>query len=386
VCYLGDDSFNLSAIRASSGSDELASSFHAPPRLKVYCDALRHNGIVDCWSHRKAAQVDRGLRSLTRRRANAAKGAPDPAVEEIATAIVEPDDSESVRPPAPHPELDKLIGRFNGLKTMVVDAAAARRLLAINTGNRHISRRRVTQLASQMRLGHFENTGEPIIVSDEAILNNGQHRLLAVIEADAAVEMDIRFGIPRLAFVKTDTGAARSGADVLSIRGIAGAARVAMALRLLIAYDRGLPDHLRDYITNDEINRAFDRWPDIGDAVAKVQVYRFPPQIRSTPLYVTTYLAMRAPKAARVDDWLHMLATGLDAHRSHPAYVLRERLLRGVGDELGTRERQLLRFALMIKSWNMFRHDEEVSMREFRWSSTGRDPEAFPRVAGARLN
>jgi hypothetical protein len=95
---------------------------------------------------------------------------------------------------------------------------------------------------------------------------------------------------------------------------------------------------------------------------------------------------MRAPKATRVDDWLHMLATGLEAHRSHPAYVLRERLLRGVGDELGTRERQLLRFALMIKSWNMFRQDEEVSMREFRWSSTGRDPEPFPRIAGARLN
>jgi hypothetical protein len=209
---------------------------------------------------------------------------------------------------------------------------------------------------------------------------------LAIIEADTAVEMDIRFGIPRRAFVKTDTGAARSSADVLSIRGVSGAAQVAMALRLLIAYERGLPEHLRDYITNDEVNRAYDRWPEIGEAVAKVQVYRFPPQIRSTPLYATTFLAMRAPRAARVDEWLHILATGLEAHREHPAYVLRERLLRGVGSDLGTRERQLLRFALMIKSWNKFRQDEEMPMREFRWSNTGRDPEPFPRVTGARLN
>ena len=321
-----------------------------------------------------------------RRKANIAKAVSEPVVEETPAKVVKQEEEESTRLPAPHPELDKLIGRFNGSKTMTVDAAAARRLLAINTGNRRVSQRRVAQLAVQMRTDHFENTGEPIIVSDEGILNNGQHRLLAVIEADAAVEMDIRFGIPRRAFVKTDTGAARSGADVLSIRGIPGSAQIAMALRLLIAYERGLPEHLRDYITNDEINRAFDRWPDITEAVAKVQVYRFHPQIRSTPLYATTFLAMRAPKAARVDDWLHVLATGLEAHREHPAYVLRERLLRSVGSDLGTRERQLLRFALMIKSWNMFRQDEEVSMREFRWSNTGREPEPFPRVSGARLN
>ncbi len=335
---------------------------------------------------RKAEPVDRGLASSTRRKTCVAQATTGTTSEELALTIAEPEETEGVHPPAPHAELDKLIGRFNGLKVMTVDAVAARRLLAINTGNRRVNQRRIAQLAAQLRQGHFENTGEPIIVSDEGILNNGQHRLLAIIEADAAVEMDIRFGIPRRAFVKTDTGAARSGADVLSIRGVSGSAQIAMALRLLIAYERGLPEHLRDYITNDEINRAYDRWSDIGEAVAKVQVYRFHPQIRSTPLYATTFLAMRAPRAARVDDWLHVLATGLEAHREHPAYVLRERLLRGVGSDLGTRERQLVRFALMIKSWNMFRQDEEVPMREFRWSNTGRDPEPFPRVTGARLN
>jgi hypothetical protein len=209
--------------------------------------------------------------------------------------------------------------------------------------------------------------------------------LLAVIEADAAVEMDVRFGIPRRAFVKTDTGAARSGADVLSIRGVRAASQIAMTVRLLIGYERGLPEHLRDYVTNDEINRAFDRWPEVSEAVAKVEVYRYPPQIRSTPLYATTFLAMRAPRSSGLDEWLHVLATGLEAHREHPAYQLRERLLRNVGAELGTRERQLLRFALMIKSWNLFRQEDTVPMRDFRWSGTGRNAEPFPRVTGARL-
>jgi hypothetical protein len=328
--------------------------------------------------------MDDAVASPTRRRPGSRKQvAPEP--EKVMASVAEDEGVEGTSPPAPHPELDALIGKYNGLKTMIVDAAAAKRLLAINTGNRRLSRRRISQLAAEIREGHYENTGEPIIVSDNGVLNDGQHRLLAVIEADAAVEMDIRFGIPRKAFVKTGTGAARSAADVLSIREISGAPQIAMALRLLIAYERGLPDHLRDYFSNDEINRAYDRWPDIAQAVAKVQVYRFPPQVRSTPLFATTFLAMRAPKAARVDEWLHVLATGLEAHREHPAYVLRERLVRGVASELGTRERRLVRFSLMIKSWNMFRQDEEVPMREFRWLPTGRDAQPFPRVTGARL-
>jgi hypothetical protein len=197
--------------------------------------------------------------------------------------------------------------------------------------------------------------------------------------------MDVRFGIPRRAFVKTDTGAARSSADVLSIRGVAGAAPIAMTLRLLLLYERGLPDHARDSLTNDEVNRAYDRWPEVADAYAKVQVFRFPPQIRSTPLYATAFLAMRVPKAPKVDVWLHTLATGEEAHRDDPAYVLRERLLRNPLDELGTRERQLTRFALMIKSWNLYREGDTISMRDFRWSPSRRGAEPFPKVTGARL-
>jgi hypothetical protein len=51
--------------------------------------------------------------------------------EEVPTAVAEQEDTEGVRPPAPHAEVDKLIGRFDGLKTMTVDSAAARRLLAL---------------------------------------------------------------------------------------------------------------------------------------------------------------------------------------------------------------------------------------------------------------
>ena len=280
--------------------------------------------------------------------------------------------------------LRSLIATFSGTRTIVLDKELASALLQTNTGNRRVSKRRIGQLAEQMRSGQFENTGEPIIVSAEGILNNGQHRLLALVDADAEVEMDVRFGIARRAFTKTDTGAARTGADVLAISGVANASQISTTLRLLLAYDRGLPEHVRDYTPNDEIFRAFERWPDIVDAAVQVEAYNFPKAVRSTPLYATTFLALRAPGVSKLQSWLHILATGLEADRDNPAYQLRERLIRGFETQTGTREKQIERFALMIKSWNLYRKGETVPMRDLRWRGFGKEPEPFPKVLGSK--
>jgi hypothetical protein len=82
---------------------------------------------------------------------------------------------------------------------------------------------------------------------------------------------------------------------------------------------------------------------------------------------------------------LDTVATGLEVGRDSPAYQLRERLLRGIDAPIGTREGQLERFALMIKSWNLWAKNDSVTMREFRWTSEGKNAEPFPAVNGTKL-
>ncbi len=271
-----------------------------------------------------------------------------------------PEGGEVVQQTNPHAqritpeEFGLLVKDFYGTKALAFDRPFAEAVLTYNTGNRKITRRKLDVLIRQMRSGEFENKGEPIIISAEGILNNGQHRLLAVVEAEAAVDMDVRFGIPRRAFTKTDTGAPRSGGDVLTIAGVAHGGMVSSAVRLLILYRRGLPDSIREFVSNDEIARAYTRWSGIAEVAERVNAYNFPKGIRSTSLLATAYLASRSPGKAKLDDWLHTLATGLDATRDNPAYQLRERLMRGVEAPIGTREGLLERFALMIKSWNLY--------------------------------
>ncbi len=282
-------------------------------------------------------------------------------------------------------DLPGLVKSFYGLKVLMFDAATAEAFLAMNTGNRRVNRRKVQQLAAQMRVGEFENTGEPVIVSQEGVINDGQHRLLAVIEADAVVEMDVRFGIPRKAFTKTDTGASRSSGDVLTIKGVGAGAQVSSTVRLLVLYRRGLPESIREFVSNDEVARAFEEFSGVEDIVAAVNAHSFPKPIRSTPLYATAYLASKTPQKAKLDAWLDAVATGLDVGRTDPAYVLRERLLRGIDAAIGTREGQLERFALMLRSWMLWAKGDTITLRDFRWTSTGRNAEPFPKIANAKI-
>lgn len=282
-------------------------------------------------------------------------------------------------------ELDACVRDFSGTKTLMFDAEFAQALLALNTGNRRVSRRKVDQLASQMQSGAYRNTGEPIIVAREGVLNNGQHRLLAVIASGAIVDMDVRFGIPRAAYTLTDTGKPRSAGDVLMIGGLAEGGRISSALRLLILYERGLPEAVRDFVSNDEIHVALARWPDIVELAERVRQHAFPKPVKSTPLLATAFLASRSPGRAKLDVWLATLATGLDARRDDPAYVLREKLLRGIEAPIGTREGQLERFALMNKSWNLYAAGSTIAARDLRWRAQGRNPEPFPLAEGAQL-
>ena len=254
-----------------------------------------------------------------------------------------------------------------------------------NSGNRALNCRKVDRLVGQMRDGTFENTGEPVTVSREGVLNDGQHRLVAVVEADVVVEMDVRFGIARKAFVKTNTGAPRTGRDVLAIRGVSGSAAIAPAVRLLVLYRRGLPESVREFVSNAEVDDSFQRWSDFEVVAKQVAALSFPRGVRSTPLFSTAYLAARSPGKERMPDWLETLATGVGNGRSDPAYHLRERLMKGVDAAIGTRESLVERFALMIQSWNAYAAGLDINAKALRWTAVGKTASAFPKVEGVRL-
>ena len=93
----------------------------------------------------------------------------------------------------------------------------ARELLKLNTRNRKLSKALVSKYAGDMRSGRWPYNGDPIRVSRDGVLLDGQHRLYACLEADASFEAELIEGLPDEVAMTIDGGRRRSAADVLNM-------------------------------------------------------------------------------------------------------------------------------------------------------------------------
>lgn len=90
----------------------------------------------------------------------------------------------------------------------------AKAYLAQNTANyRNIKPRNVRAYAADMKAGNWQNNGEPIIFYKSGKLADGQHRLLAIVNAGVPVQMLVVRGVDDNVSVM-DVGATRSAADI----------------------------------------------------------------------------------------------------------------------------------------------------------------------------
>ena len=78
-----------------------------------------------------------------------------------------------------------------------INPGIANIMLSNNPHNRHLSERKIEQYARDMIEARWTFNGEPIIFGDTGELNDGQHRLQAVIQANLTQRFFVSFGLPR---------------------------------------------------------------------------------------------------------------------------------------------------------------------------------------------
>jgi hypothetical protein len=116
----------------------------------------------------------------------------------------------------------------------------AERWMALNKVNRNVRSVKVSQYAADMTEGNWLLTGEAIKFSESGRLLDGQHRLLAVIQANVTVQMFVTQGLPDNTQAVMDTGVKRLAADNLHIAGESNAAVLAAVARIGHIVDRDL--------------------------------------------------------------------------------------------------------------------------------------------------
>lgn len=230
-----------------------------------------------------------------------------------------------------------------------------------NSGNRRIRPRLVDQYGGQMGAGSWPLTGQPIIFADDGTLNDGQHRLLACVKSGTPFVCDIRFGIPRNAFMLTDVGAKRQAADVLEIMGEKNAATLAAAVGHLVAWQRS--DRKSIYRTFNpppaEIVGIIRDCPHIRNSTALGM--HVVAQIRTAPSVIAFchYVCWLADPIL-ADQFFAQVASGEGLKKTDPAFALRKRLIDAAQDRA-----KLPAFVLagyIFKAWNSARKREPMKV------------------------
>lgn len=106
------------------------------------------------------------------------------------------------------------------IKIVDVTPTYAKELLGYNTDNRNIKKRRIEMYANDMQNGNWKSNGMPIIVGDDNVLKDGQHRLYACVKSNTTLKDQIVIFLPKNEANCYDIGVSRTVGDVLKYEGI----------------------------------------------------------------------------------------------------------------------------------------------------------------------
>ena len=109
---------------------------------------------------------------------------------------------------------------MNTIETVIetITPAKAENLLKKNDVNRELRDATVSTYALAMQIGEWApDANDPILISRDGTLLNGQHRLNAVIRAGIPVKMAIRYDVDPAIFAVLDQGAKRTMDDILAL-------------------------------------------------------------------------------------------------------------------------------------------------------------------------
>jgi hypothetical protein len=254
-------------------------------------------------------------------------------------------------------------------------------LLENNIDNRPIrwtaNLRSVETYAAAMQRGEWVINGAQIIVSKDGFLNDGQHRLHAVIKSDCTIRMLITFGVERETRNTVDQGAGRTPGNILSMHGEKNANQLAHATQFLWAYD----DKGRMFSYRPSMQQLLDvlsRSDGLRDALKATALLRREFRLSAGYVAGANYVCGRIYPDL-TDEFTDAVATGLNvAEQSSPVYRLRRRYQDHVNNSQPLQAVE--QAALFIKAFNAFR--KHRPLQSLMWRRQGSGAEDFP-VVGA---
>lgn len=249
---------------------------------------------------------------------------------------------------------------------VIMTPGLANVILGKNPDNRNLSATKLTQFAADMRAGRWRGlNGETIQIAKTGELNNGQHRLTALIDANVSLPLILFFGLEREDRLTVDQGGARTAGHYLTMTGAENAIIKASITRQLIAYERSKGQSLGGacYVTNGEVMERVANDPHIGAAAhfaaahAKAAKRYAAPAIIGFCYYVLTDIS-----SVEADEYMRQVCDGEGLKKKDPAYTVRDRML-----ALGKSRNDKVH--VIFRGWNAYRQRRPLSIAKILVSS-----------------
>jgi hypothetical protein len=125
------------------------------------------------------------------------------------------------------------------VEIVAITPEVAKRMLELNDGNRPLNERLLAEISADIEAGRWALNGETIIISKEGLLNDGQHRLEAVIRTQTTIQSAVMFGVEREARMTVDMGRQRTAGNFLAMTGATHSNHAAAIAKLLILFEKG---------------------------------------------------------------------------------------------------------------------------------------------------
>jgi hypothetical protein len=242
----------------------------------------------------------------------------------------------------------------------------ARELLALNQGNRKVRPHHVKVLARSMKEGLWKSNGAPIMISKSGRLLDGQHRLMALIEADISLNLVIIYNVEDDAYLTLDINMPKSFTDITGNTCLTSA-----VLGLLYRWENGklgVNDPMWTPTHQDKL-RLLEEHPRLATSMPWGNRTR---GVLPGSLAVFCHYIFWLSSAEEADQFFQGLATGENLGKDDTVRCLRERLMRdrSASRMVNTTERMVY----VIKAWNAYR--QKRPLKQFKWQ---RDEE-FPTI------
>jgi hypothetical protein len=255
--------------------------------------------------------------------------------------------------------------------------------LAANVHNRKLREKVVRLYAADMADGAWRFTGDAIRFDTSGNLLDGQHRLHAIVRSGATVKALVVCGLEPEAQEDIDTGAKRSLADVLSLRGEMNAVNLATIIRHAYEWnDRGRASARQGSVaTHHQLLKFLDDHPELREITVLANNWRKHIDMPASVIGVVFWVISSIDDDSHSDavSFFDRLASGQGLFARQPIYELRRVLEQASKATAATSHRAgpVWLSAVTIKAWNAYRRGDEIGVLRFR--AGGADPESFPK-------